>query len=596
MFGGELLESVMSGDLYFYGEPVDAEVFGPRSHLVTKEIDVLLSVFFSFAIPEARYRHSAVIDPTARAMYIFAGMSLGGAGTANTFGDLHRYDVDLDSWTELQGTAGRSRHTAVWDSSSDRMIVFGGVDSMLNKMGDVLEYDRSSDSWSFPQVEGPAARDGHVAVWDDATGTMLMCCGVTSDSGESWGDLWSYDGKWAKLSPSGGITARRYTSAVWDPQARAMLGFGGRETPEAALNSLFLYSTSTNSWSEYTVSGAPAQDTGATAWDPVNSHLYAFGGLDQQGPLDSLWRLDATHTSITSTATSITHTATSTTSSSFSETSSSATTSTKAYPSTSTKTWAPLTTTWTKYFPTQSTTRKQSPTDTAELLGDLGNSEGELARQLVATLGSGNSSNSSGILGRALTQSHLATIQTLALDSLAISDMSHNVTVQSASASVEIPPDVVAQAAAAGGSGLVLLSVSVGLAELGTGLNDSEGGAGHALVSRPVSITFRGLDGNRIPMPSLARPIEVLIVGATEGSWCAFWDEERRYPDMRLSLTLNFFKEDTGTWSSEGLRAVSFRVFGAVLETFLQVLRCSTAAQVFSAEGFENLSKGTPRG
>ena len=125
---------------------------------------------------------------------------------------------------------------------------------------------------------------------------------------------------------------------------------------------------------------------------------------------------------------------------------------------------------------------------------------------------------------------------------------------------------------------------------------------------------------------------------------------------MRLSLTLNFFKEDTGTWSSEGLRAVSFRdgellcqtshltaprrgfvflggcsqahqalkkrfktlnvpksakplsptlrnrppsapeVFGAVLETFLQVLRCSTAAQVFSAEGFENLSKGTPRG
>ena len=112
--------------------------------------------------------------------------------------------------------------------------------------------------------------------------------------------------------------------------------------------------------------------------------------------------------------------------------------------------------------------------------------------------------------------------------------------------------------------------------------------------------------------------------------------------------------KDTGAWSSEGLRAVSFRdgellcqtshltaprrgfvlfgglfssstsseealqnpkcpkrakrytlskrppaapeVFGAVLETFLHVLRCSTAAQVFSAEGLQNLSKGTGGG
>ena len=39
---------------------------------------MLLSVFFSFAIPEARYRHSAVIDPTARAMYLPAALAGGG--------------------------------------------------------------------------------------------------------------------------------------------------------------------------------------------------------------------------------------------------------------------------------------------------------------------------------------------------------------------------------------------------------------------------------------------------------------------------------------------------------------------------------------
>ncbi|CAE7204363.1 gefF [Symbiodinium natans] len=599
MLGGELSDSAMSGDLYFYGATSNQWTLKSSG-------------------PAARYHHSAVIDPTARAMYIFAGMSLG-SGTVNTFGDLHRYDVDLDSWTELQGlpgTAGRSRHTAVWDSSSDRMIVFGGVDGMQNKMGDILEYDRSSDSWSFPQVEGPAARDGHVAVWDDATGAMLMCCGVTSDSGQSLGDLWSYDGTWAQLSPSGGITARRYASAVWDPQARAMLGFGGRATPETALNSLFLYSASANSWSEYTASGTPAfLGPGATAWDPVNSHLYTFGGLEQQGPRDSLWRYCNFHKHHQQFFNHLTH--------SYIDNfflilgnfilkeqydtdcknidhkhESTATTSTEVYPATITD-------------------------NAGLLLGDLDTSEGELARQLVATLG--NSSNSTGILGSTLTQSDLATIQTLALqlgvsghqhrDSLAISDMSRNITVQSASASVEVPPDVVAQAAAAGGSGLVLLSVSVGLEELGAGLNGSEGGAGNALVSRPVSITFRGPDGQRIPMPSLARPIEVLILGATEGSRCAFWDEELRSLSVEFRISwyvfVPFFEpsnKDTGAWSSEGLRAVSFRdgellcqtshltVFGAVLETFLHVLRCSTAAQVFSAEGLQNLSKGTGGG
>ncbi|CAE7773231.1 rngB, partial [Symbiodinium sp. CCMP2456] len=562
MFGGELLLSIKSNNLYFYNA---------ASNLWTQKASG----------PAARYRHSAVLDPTARTLYIFAGTNLASAG--NTFNDLHLYDVQLDSWTELTGTAGRSRHTAVWDSTSDRMIVFGGLDNMLNKLNSLAEYDRVTDSWSSPAAAGPVARDGHVAVWDPATGSMLMCCGASSAA--TLGDLWSYNGAWSQLAPSGSITARRYASAVWDPQAGALLGFAG--SGGSRLDSLFLYSASANSWSEYTETGPPAQDRGAVAWDPVNGRLYAFGGYYKDnwlGLLGSLWRFDASPTSTTSTSSADVH--------------------------------------HTKHrfinlhildlqilylhecifhifhrnefdnyirnhychyrhaddnnpdifnsFDLNSHVRDfvfhfsddvdcnrhfrdnlfhQPNMDL--LLTDLDRSEEEVARQLVAQLG--NSSNSTGILGSLLTQSDLATTQTLALDSVTISSQSRNITVLSENATVEVPAGVVAQAASAAsvGSGLVVLSISVGSSELRGGFDGAS--------------------------------------GAAEGgsAQCAFWDEE------------------TSAWSSTGLRRLAYQdgelicqtshltVFGAVLDVLLQVIRCSTASQVLSAEGFANFGKGT---
>jgi len=229
------------------------------------------------------------------------------------------------------------------------------------------------------------------------------------------------------------------------------------------------------------------------------------------------------------------------------------------------------------------------------LLTDLDRSEEEVARQLVAQLG--NSSNSTGILGSLLTQSDLATTQTLALDSVTISSQSRNISVLSENATVEVPAGVVAQAASATslGSGLVLLSISVGSSDLRGGFDGANGAAeggsvagdGPSLVSRPVSIAFRKPDGQRIPMPSLVQPIEIRLPGANEEAQCAFWDEE------------------TSAWSSTGLLRLAYKdgelicqtshltVFGAVLDVLLRVIRCSTASQVLPADGFANFGKGT---
>ena len=157
------------------------------------------------------------------------------------------------------------------------------------------------------------------------------------------------------------------------------------------------------------------------------------------------------------------------------------------------------------------------------------------------------------------------------------------------------------KAAATSGSagGLVLLSISVGRAALAdelrrsatdsTGTSDAHRGSGpeNPVVSPVVSITFRGPDGRRIPMPSLAKPINIRLSTNSAAASCAFWDEEE------------------ATWSTRGLRRLSFEdgagllcqtthltLFGAVLDAFLRVVRCSTASQVFSLEGFQNLGRG----
>ncbi|CAE7237630.1 unnamed protein product, partial [Symbiodinium pilosum] len=91
-------------------------------------------------------------------------------------------------------------------------------------------------------------------------------------------------------------------------------------------------------------------------------------------------------------------------------------------------------------------------------------------------------------------------------------------------------------------------------------------------------------------MASLARPIDIRLPATSAGAFCAFWDEEE------------------GTWSTRGLVLLSIEdgingpellcqtthltLFGALLDTLVKVVRCSTASEVFSAKGFENLGKG----
>ena len=137
--------------------------------------------------------------------------------------DLGKSWADYVCRTQLASSSSqRHRHSAVWDSSAKRIIVFGGVVPAIGVVDSLLEYDSITDSWSSPNATGPSARSGHLAVWDSSVGVMIMCCGSSNL------DLWAYTGtSWIELQSAGSLNGRNLASAVYDPVSGYMMAFGG---------------------------------------------------------------------------------------------------------------------------------------------------------------------------------------------------------------------------------------------------------------------------------------------------------------------------------------------------------------------------------
>eukprot|EP00439_Symbiodinium_sp_Y106_P041637 s2424_g5.t1 len=306
-------DTVEKGLFLFGGSgqgPQGADVaWGYQNYLYFYSVTLnLWSIKSSDGAPVQRWLHTAVLDPVDRVMYVFGGQneSITNNDAQSTFSDLFGYDLANDTWTELTGSKPRSRHTAVWDTDSHRMIVFGGISDVSDdRYDDVEVYDPSNDTWSSLTVVGakPLSRFGHVAVWDSVSSVMLMCCGrggmrvfipFTNMTDNTYNDLWSFSEQygWTLLEASGSLTQRRGAGAVWDSSTGNFVGFGGDYYVGGIQDTLFLYSN-VSGWSEYAISGPGGRYGHAMCWDPDEKQIYIYGGVGDSGTVAGLWRLDS---------------------------------------------------------------------------------------------------------------------------------------------------------------------------------------------------------------------------------------------------------------------------------------------------------------
>ncbi|HLF07510.1 MAG TPA: hypothetical protein VI893_10140, partial [Thermoplasmata archaeon] len=216
-----------------------------------------------------------------------------------------------------QGAAGsadaRFAHTAVYDAPSDRMIVFAGSTGSFRNDLWVLKNAtgiRATPTWSLliPQgaVGSPGGRFFHSAVFDESNNRMIVFGGRAS--GGWLNDSWVLENasglggtpKWTNLIGQGlpGSPSLRYRhSAVYQPATNRMTVFGGRDGLDR--NDVWVLDHANGlggvpTWNNTIVQGDPGSPSSRSGhsgvYDQANDRLIVFGG-DDGLPKSDVWVL-----------------------------------------------------------------------------------------------------------------------------------------------------------------------------------------------------------------------------------------------------------------------------------------------------------------
>jgi N-acetylneuraminic acid mutarotase len=269
----------------------------------------------STAVPEARLFHQMVYDAFSGQVILFGGMVQPSILGDEQLDDTWSYDPEAGTWTLLQllgdVSLGRGHSSLVYDLRSGKVILFGGISSLKKPLNDTWAYDRAANTWTNLRPSGrvPSQRSDHAMVYDSSTGKVVLFGGY---DGGFLDDTWAYDpaaNTWTELKPSGGAPeGRSRHSMVYDPVSRKVIMFGGAVkmyhwSEELQLNNLWAYDPAANTWTRLRPSGEtpPGRYGQCLVYDPVSAKVILFGGdrpwVDSAGrtttrPLDDLWAYD----------------------------------------------------------------------------------------------------------------------------------------------------------------------------------------------------------------------------------------------------------------------------------------------------------------
>lgn len=207
------------------------------------------------AQPQARGDAVGAVDPRTGLLYVFGGdvgptvMCIPSPMARN---DLWRYDATCDRWESLDAAnppSARARAASAYDSTRNRLIVFGGrfragTSGSYTLYNDVWALDISAQTWTqLSATAGPTPRANSAAAYDAVTDELLIYGGNTSASGASFSpqsDLWALSlasNTWRRVPAMGTPpSARLFHSMVLSGRSLTMFGGGGANAFQGPFN------------------------------------------------------------------------------------------------------------------------------------------------------------------------------------------------------------------------------------------------------------------------------------------------------------------------------------------------------------------------
>lgn len=280
-------------------------------------VSQLAAQTWQVAGPAPRSGHSAVLDTATNSMLVFGGLIPPDIVDARTnLNDVWRLNGNL-TWTALKPTGTlptpRLLHSAVYDSTNNRMIIFGGglgdTSPCANDVWVLTSANGKSGTPAWVQLApsgaAPSARANHGAVYDPNTNSMIVYGGQNCFS-TIFGDVWSLSNSnglggapaWTQLFPAGGGPGARYITGgvAYDSANNRLIVFGGFDGADH--NDTWVLSNAngqagTPTWTQLAPSGTlpSVRDSNITVYDAKNNRLTIFGGENSGGILHDTWVL-----------------------------------------------------------------------------------------------------------------------------------------------------------------------------------------------------------------------------------------------------------------------------------------------------------------
>lgn len=135
------------------------------------------------------------------------------------------FDTRSEAWRKLQATNAPSpraqlENALVYDSKRQQFILFGGRHGSEALLGDTWIFNMEQSAWRQINTErSPAARDGHIMVFDQKNNVVLLWGGTAQ------AETWLFDpdaGKWQEIVAARGsydASRARLASAAYLPDA-----------------------------------------------------------------------------------------------------------------------------------------------------------------------------------------------------------------------------------------------------------------------------------------------------------------------------------------------------------------------------------------
>ncbi len=219
--------------------------------------------------PGALLGHALAYDRTRNETVLFGGIFIGATNTT--------YRYRNGKWTIVsqdREPGPRSLPLMVYDPVRNVTVLYGGV----NESREFYDFwQLEGGRWTRIDVEGtPSACSYPVGAWDANRQKLVMVCSdarVHEWDGEVWKSFTAFESNRQPRSD------RRFSSAVYDPQSRRVLIFGGYTFGRDYVNEF--WSWDGTSWTQLARNRtAPANRSLASFFhDPISGKLILFGGI-----------------------------------------------------------------------------------------------------------------------------------------------------------------------------------------------------------------------------------------------------------------------------------------------------------------------------